>query len=263
MDLECQACSECPKYPVRLPCCQRLHCRRCAWKGLVDNAKYCWYPSCAARPKLSYNLPVISCQTPNVLQELNPVKVTPNDLDEPKSIAVPQQNSVLPNVETTNTEDLKSQKIKKLICSICAKVSSSISSYRGHILSHFQQDFLSVLPKCSASHYQCPLCGATHKNWHSLARHYAFKENKFFTVTERRPEDFPLLVRKRRTSVLTSSVSKKSSVENSRPKNPVIGKSKVRHVSKANRKKSNGGIKNNRKNGSQLSKLARRVIRQS
>ena len=79
-------------------------------------------------------------------------------------------------------------------CSICNKVYNNLSAYKCHILSHFESEFKLFLNKSSP--YECPECKVSHKNWHSLLRHYAFKEDKFFSVTQKQPEDFPLLVRK-------------------------------------------------------------------
>ena len=230
--MECQTCSKCPKYPVRLPCCQRLHCRGCAWRGLVNNCKYCWYPSCSDKPKLSYDLPVIS----NLQQDLDSVKVAPSGLIEPKQIEKPEEDSVNSNLDSNrNNQDLKTQPKFKLTCSICSKWFSIISSYKVHILTHFNQDFLSVLPQ--SSHYECPErgCKKSHKNWHALARHYAFKEDKFFTVTKRKPEDFPLLVKKygRRTS----------EVKSSEKKNRPVCKNKEKDVPKSRRTETDGEIK--------------------
>ena len=205
MDLECNRCHECPPLrPVQLPCCERLHCRPCAWKGILENGKYCWYSSCAGNPKLSYELAILSTEELIKLQELK-TKENVSVKNNPKS-----------------PDDLQSETEYKFHCRMCSKVYNNIPAYKSHILSHFDSEFQSLLSKSSP--YQCPECNVSHKTWHTLVRHYAFKEDKFFSVTKSRPEEFPLLVRK----YVRRSVPSKDEAEASPPPPPKKKKKKKR-----------------------------------
>ena len=194
MDLTCETCQKSARNPVRLPCCQRLHCRRCAWRGMYQNAKYCWYPSCKGKKKLSYNLPEICSETPE----------KEND-----------SHSVANKAKASNNDaDLQ----HKFTCHICDNSYKSLPAYKGHILTHYNIQFSSILSKCSP--FECPKCKVCHKNWHRLILHYAFKEDQFFFVTKNEPKDFPLLVRKyERRTAQNKEKTEKSSMGKSLLKN--------------------------------------------
>ena len=177
LNLKCNSCHKCPPLrPIKLPCCETLHCRACAWKGILENGKYCWYSSCSGNPKLSYNIAILSTE----------------ELIKIQNLKTKGKDSLNNNLKSP--EDLHSEIKYKFSCCFCNKVYNNIPAYKSHVLSHFDSEFKSVLNKSSP--YQCPECNVSLKTWHTLVRHYAFKEDKFFSVTKSRQEDFPLLVRK-------------------------------------------------------------------
>ena len=189
MDLKCNVCHKCPPLrPVQLPCCERLHCRGCAWGSIIKNGFCCLYSSCSGNPKLNrlYNLAILSTEELVKIQELK----------------TKENNNQSPHSEP------------KYKCCFCNKGYNGLPAYKSHILTHFESEFKSFLNKSSP--YQCPECNESHKNWHTLVRHYAFKEDKFFSVTKTRPEDFPLLVRK----YVRRSVPSKDEGEESPPPPP-------------------------------------------
>ena len=73
-------------------------------------------------------------------------------------------------------------------CSKCGlSFNDRVSNVRRHILSHYEQVFLVVLP--DRIPFNCPICDMSFKWRGSLVRHFAFSHQKIFELTYLTPED--------------------------------------------------------------------------
>lgn len=71
-------------------------------------------------------------------------------------------------------------------CPKCDQICKDSSNFKNHLLSHYYTDFYEVTP--SKKPFACPTCGKENRDRITLIRHYAFKHNMLFELTDVTPE---------------------------------------------------------------------------
>ena len=133
----------------------------------------------------------------NILQSGDLVKVIrsrPGADETAETGETPRKNYISPpdKVSKSLAKASKQLKVKKSLkvpkntgidiqCPSCGDRRSKLT-FKNHLLTHYAKVFTPLLP--STSPHTCPECSHRFRDKISLMRHYAFKHEKFFEVTD-------------------------------------------------------------------------------